>query len=65
MTPGGDAELRDPLEPQHVAQVITAATDWVPALDADGDLREHVESCKITGLLEPTGRPGGTWFIVR
>ena len=48
-----------------VREAILAATDWVPAIDTDGDLREHAEVCEITGLLGTTGWPDGTRFIVR
>lgn len=50
---------------EPVRQAITAATGWVPALDTDGELREHAEICEITGLLAATGWPDGTRFIVR
>ncbi|MDP9792438.1 hypothetical protein J2S43_001014 [Catenuloplanes nepalensis] len=48
-----------------VREAILAATDWVPAIDTDGDLRDHAEVCEITGLLDTTGWPDGTRFIVR
>lgn len=50
-------------EPLRAA--IRAATGWVPAVDVDGDLREHAEICEITGLFEAPGRPDGTRFLVR
>ena len=50
---------------EPVRQAITAATGWVPALDTDGQLREHAEICEITGLLDTTGWPEQTRFIVR
>jgi hypothetical protein len=42
-----------------------AARDWIPAVDADGDLRDGAQICKITGLPPADGYPAGTRFIVR
>jgi len=50
---------------EPVRQAITAATGWVPALDIDGELREHAEICEITGRFDAAGWPDGTRFIVR
>ena len=50
---------------EPVRQAITAATGWIPAVDTDGDLREHAEVCEITGRIEATGWPQGTRFLVR
>lgn len=50
---------------EGVRTAIRAATGWVPAVDTGGDLREHAEVCEITGLLDPTGWPEGTRFLVR
>lgn len=50
---------------EAVRAAIRAATGWVPAVDTDGDLREHAEVCEITGLFEATGWPPGTRFLVR
>ena len=50
---------------EPVRAAIRAATGWVPAVDTDGDLREHAEVCEITGLVEATGWPEGTRFLVR
>ena len=50
---------------EPVRQAITAATGWVPALDTDGELREHAEICEITGRFDAAGWPDGTRFIVR
>jgi hypothetical protein len=50
---------------EPVRQAIQAATGWVPAVDTDGDLREHAEVCEITGLFEAAGWPDGTRFLVR
>ena len=41
---------------------------WTPALDADGDVREHADVVEITGLLPDTLReawPVGMRVIVR
>lgn len=54
------AAITEPLR-----EAIRAATGWVPAVDTNGDLREHAEVCEITGLFDATGRPEGTRFLVR
>lgn len=46
-------------------QAIGAATNWIPALDATGELRDGAEVCEITGLVTDAGYPAGTRFIVR
>jgi DDE family transposase len=50
---------------EPVRQAIQAAAGWVPAIDTDGNLREHAEVCEITGLLDAAGWPQGTRFLVR
>ncbi|MEH1017926.1 IS1380 family transposase [Micromonospora sp. CPCC 206060] len=50
---------------EPVRAAIQATTGWIPAVDTDGDLREHAEVCEITGLFEAAGWPPGTRFIVR
>jgi hypothetical protein len=50
---------------EPVREAIRAATGWIPAIDTDGDLREHAEVCEITGLLDAAGWPDGTRFLVR
>jgi len=50
---------------EPIREAIRAAKDWVPALDADGDLRNGAEICEITGLVPAGGYPEGTRFIVR
>ncbi|GLZ02519.1 IS1380 family transposase [Actinoplanes sp. NBRC 103695] len=50
---------------EPVREAIRAATGWIPALDTDGGLREHAEVCEITGLIDATGWPDGTRFLVR
>ncbi len=50
---------------EPVREAIRAATDWIPAVDVDGDLREHAEICEITGMVTAAGFPDGTRFIVR
>ena len=37
---------------EPVRSAIQTATSWIPAVDADGDLREHAEVCEITGLFQ-------------
>ena len=53
---------------EPVRAAIAAATGWVDALAADGELRDGAEVCEITSLL-PTdyraGYPDRTRFIVR
>jgi hypothetical protein len=48
-----------------VRAAIEQATDWIPALDTDGDLRDGAEICEITGLLDTSGFPSGTRLIAR
>ncbi|OKI87227.1 IS1380 family transposase [Micromonospora sp. CB01531] len=50
---------------EPVRAAIQAATGWAPAIDTDGDLREHAEVCEITGQLPADGFPDGTRFLVR
>jgi hypothetical protein len=50
---------------EPVREAIRAATGWVPAVDTDGDLREHAQVCEITGLFDAAGWPQGTRFLVR
>jgi hypothetical protein len=53
---------------EPVRQAITAATDWIEAIDTDGDLREGAQICELTGWLPAAyraGYPEGTRFIVR
>jgi len=53
---------------EPVRTAITAATDWVPALDGDGSLREQAQVTELTGLIEPAalaGFPAGTRLICR
>ncbi|MFI5960155.1 IS1380 family transposase [Cryptosporangium sp. NPDC051539] len=50
---------------EPVRDAIRATNDWFPALDIDGDPREHAQICEITGLLPADGFPEGTRFLVR
>jgi len=53
---------------EPVRDAISMATGWIPALDADGDLRDGAQIDEITGLLPADLRgnyPEGTRFIVR
>jgi hypothetical protein len=50
---------------EPIRQAIRQATHWIPALDADGDLRDGAEICELTGLVPAGGYPQGTRFIVR
>jgi hypothetical protein len=50
---------------EDVRQAILQATDWVLAVDADGEPRHGAEVCELTGLVDDAGYPNGTRFIVR
>jgi hypothetical protein len=48
-----------------VRAAIEQATDWIPAINTDGDLRDGAEICEITGLADTSGLPAGTRLIAR
>ena len=51
-----------------IRAAITAATDWIPALDGDGSLREGAQLVELTDLIDPVllaGFPAGTRLICR
>ena len=50
---------------EPIRQAIHAATDWIPAIDPDGEPRDGAQICEITGLVPADGYPTGTRFIVR
>jgi hypothetical protein len=50
---------------EPIREAIRQSTGWVPAIDADGELRDGAEICEITGLVPADGYPDGTRFIVR
>jgi Transposase DDE domain group 1 len=50
---------------EPIREAIRQAAGWVPAIDADGQLRDGAEVCEITGLVPADGYPTGTRFIVR
>jgi hypothetical protein len=53
---------------EPIRQAIAATTGWIPALDADGQLRDGAELAEITDDLPAELRdkyPEGTRFIVR
>jgi hypothetical protein len=50
---------------EPIREAIRHATGWIPAVDADGDLRDGAEICEVTGLVPAQGYPEGTRFIVR
>jgi hypothetical protein len=53
---------------EPVRDAISATTNWIPALDADGQVRDGAELAEITDLLSADLRgkyPEGTRFIVR
>jgi hypothetical protein len=53
---------------EAVRAAITAAQDWVPALNGDGALRDGAELVELTDLVDPAllaGFPAGTRLICR
>jgi hypothetical protein len=51
-----------------IRAAITAASDWVPALDGDGSLRDGAELVELTDYLDPgvlASFPAGTRLICR
>jgi hypothetical protein len=53
---------------EPIRAAIRAATGWIPAVDADGELRDGAQICEITGLLPAellAHYPHATRFIVR
>ena len=50
---------------EPIREAIGQAAGWIPAIDADGDLRDGAEICEITGLVPADGYPDDTRFIVR
>lgn len=50
---------------EQVRPAITGSRDWIPAIDADGDLRNGAQIAEITGLVDADGYPQGTRFLVR
>jgi hypothetical protein len=50
---------------EPIRAAIRQATDWIPAIDADGEPRDGAQICEITGLVPADGYPEGTRFIVR
>jgi hypothetical protein len=48
-----------------LARIVDEPHMWMPALDPDGDLREHAEVCEITDLVDTGAYPAGTRIIVR
>jgi hypothetical protein len=53
---------------EPVRAAISAAGDWIPALNPDGGLRDSAEVAELTDLVDPhllAGFPAGTRLIVR
>jgi hypothetical protein len=50
---------------EPIREAIRHASGWIPAIDADAELRDGAEICEITGLVPAEGYPEGTRFIVR
>ena len=53
---------------EPIRAAITAVTAWIPAVEADGGLRDGAQVAELTDLLDPAvlaAFPAGTRFIVR
>jgi hypothetical protein len=50
---------------EPVRAAITACVDWIPALDADRELRDAAEIAELTHLVDLSAYPEGTRMIVR
>jgi len=53
---------------EAVRAAITAADDWIPALNGDGSLRDGAELVELSDLVDPvllSGFPAGTRLICR
>jgi hypothetical protein len=50
---------------EPIREAIRQATDWIAAVDSDGEPRDGAEICEITGLVPADGYPAKTRFIVR
>ncbi|HTE67137.1 MAG TPA: IS1380 family transposase [Actinomycetes bacterium] len=50
---------------EPIRAAITACVDWIPAIDADRELRDGAEIAEITHLVDLSAYPEGTRMIVR
>jgi hypothetical protein len=50
---------------EQVREAIVKVRQWIPAIGADGGLRDGAQIAEITGLVPDDGYPAGTRFIVR
>ena len=50
---------------EPVRTAIGACVDWIPAIDADRDLRDGAEIAELTHLIDLSAYPAGTRMIVR
>lgn len=50
---------------EDVRQAIVRVDRWIPAIDADGGVRDGAEIAEITGLVPAAGYPEGTRLFVR
>jgi DDE family transposase len=50
---------------EPVRAAITACVDWIPAIDADRELRDGAEIAELTHLVDLSAYPDGTRMIVR
>jgi hypothetical protein len=50
---------------EPVRAAITACVDWIPAIEADGGIRDGAEIAEITHLVDTSAYPPGTRLIAR
>ena len=50
---------------EPIRAAITTCVDWIPAIDADRELRDGAEIAELTHLVDLTAYPEGTRMIVR
>jgi Transposase DDE domain group 1 len=50
---------------EPIRAAITACVDWIPAIEADGSIRDGAEIAEITHLVDMSGYPEGTRLIAR
>jgi Transposase DDE domain group 1 len=50
---------------EPIRTAITACVDWLPAIDADRELRDGAEIAELTHLVDLSVYPSGTRMIVR
>jgi hypothetical protein len=50
---------------EDIRQAIADASEWIPALDTTGELRDRAQIAELTGLVPDHNYPPGTRFLVR